>query len=544
MTGRSSAAIAAIGVTVTSAVLLSIAPERRPWRTGREVAGFRAAPSDGATPMPLADPVAAQAPLAAERTALPGEADEGGAPPVEPPLPPPGGARLLVVDAATRLPFEGDVTVRFLHETRFAEQQGGGTIAATLTPGAWDAVVTARGFEPVELDRFVVVPGKFTELGTVGLGRGSGAIEGDVIARHLTSDESVLVELFGAGRARCGDCVGAEAPGSCCGFGDAVSTLTLPGDGRFRFPALAAGVYWLRASEPSQRIVDAVRIELRRGGTAWQLLEVSAPTVARFELRHERGGLFTGDWNHVHHERSAEIVFELRRDGATVGTTSFVPEPDDVRPTIGGPLLPDTARLVAALDAAPGGRSWEELSRGLQLSFDLGAISWGRPAGGARSDLEVPPDAKRIDRAREEGDGLLVDLAAPGLEGVALELLRVRPDCFEITPLPRAPLTVIVRCGGYASDELPLDLRHGQFQPLIVALRMPPERQAELDQVALSVPASCIACHDRAGTTTNLTIGRDLVLSLGDGVFEIVPNVEVESGSLTVEELPPATSDD
>src|SRR5262249_58066385 len=76
----------------------------------------------------------------------------------------------------------------------------------------------------------------------------------------------------------------------------------------------------------------------------------------------------------------------------------------------------------------------------------------------ARGTL-VAPTLERIDRERHEGDALVFDCAEPGADGVELSLTAIRPDLHEIRPLPRLELTVVVTCGEYASDEVPIHLR-------------------------------------------------------------------------------------
>src|SRR5262249_43645266 len=156
---------------------------------------------------------------------------------------------------------------------------------------------------------FDVRPGETLELGTIALGRGTGVIEGQVSARHLAHGENVVVELLGEGRSPCDRCLALlEKPeeqrktpfGADCAFSEDRDRIAVHGSGPFRFEHLAAGIYWLRAFEEEQRIVAARRIEIERGGRVWSDLDVSAPTKARFELRHAGGGLFTGAWSAVH----------------------------------------------------------------------------------------------------------------------------------------------------------------------------------------------------------------------------------------------------
>jgi hypothetical protein len=311
----------------------------------------------------------------------------------------------------------------------------------------------------------------------------------------------VVVQLFGDGRSPCDLCrprpqaspppdgdtaVPAEHADCACGYKPELDELPLLGDRRFRFGHLAAGVYWIRAFDPSQRIVEAKRIELGRGGSSWVELDVTPPTSVRVELRHgsqNRSGLFTGEWASVHHEQPAPIVFTFRRDGKDVGEVRVGPQPDDVRSTMGGPIIP------LPEDPAKAREAWWGQVVSSQISLDLGRwfMNGLRVDGGPE---------ERLDRERKEGDALAFDCAEPELSNVALAIERLRADLFEVKPLPRAQLAVVVSCGHYASDEIPIDLRYDSFGPLVVSLFPSKDWIEQSKTIAQGPPASCAACHD------------------------------------------------
>jgi len=445
-------------------------------------------------------------------------------------LPPPGLVLLEVVDARTLARIEA-VKIRFLNEARFAEYGGSGSVQTILTAGHWDASVAAVGYEPARLAGFDVVVGEAQALGRIALERGNGVVEGRVVARHLSGDAPVTVELFGDGRSPCDACLAAangangagggddseraQKLGVDCGYRDDRDAIAATGDRAFRFAHLAAGVYWLRASDPQQRIVESRRIEIGRSGYVWQELDVCAPTFARFELRHERGGLFTGVWTSSHRPKPAPIHYEFRRGGQPVGAVEFTPSADDTLASVGPPIvIPAGESATPGVETASGAlleyyaaarsfdhtrinevmvRNYEAAQR--QSWFDRGAAT-----------VELPL-LERLDRDRREGDGLHFDFAEPGCDGVALTLQPLRPDLHEVRPLPRLELTVVVTCGEYVSDEIALDLRADWFHPIVVTMRPQPAAAGDLPAAHAQARGMCASCHtDSAAKSTKLDV--------------------------------------
>jgi len=426
-------------------------------------------------------------------------------------LPAAGKVHLKVADVRTQAELE-HVRVRYATESRFAESSGDREITTTLTSGPWEASVSVTGFEPARLGPFEVKPGETLELGTIALGRGVGVIEGQVTALHAGRDHPIVVQLYGDGRSPCDRCLGLlERPpeeskadrggapvapfGSDCAFSDARDELTLQGGGAFRFEHLAAGIYWLRASDPAQRIVEARRIELGRGGRYWQNLDVSAPTKARFELRHDGGGLFTGAWSAIHAANPAAIHYEFRRRGRTVAGVDVAPTADDCLASVGPPIaIPgrerqpsvnlNEGRYIVRFFSTIKTEGWSSVQV-VRLLYQDGK-GW----------VEAPADPDdRDDRTRKEGDALLVDGGEPDCDPGQLTAKALRPDLHEIAPLPRAELSVIVSCGDYKSDETPINLCSDPFEPFVLALKLRDEIQTRLPEIRKGPPASCNACH-------------------------------------------------
>jgi len=464
--------------------------------------------SSDAAALPLAPAAGAESErLAATREAEAAQAGEANA--AASPLPAAGKVHLKVADVRTQAELE-HVRVRYATETRFAESSGDREITTTLTSGSWEASVSVTGFEPARLGPFEVKAGETLELGTIALGRGVGVIEGQVTALHAGRDHPIVVQLYGDGRSPCERCLGLlERPpeqqkaerggapvapfGSDCAFSDARDELTLQGGGAFRFAHLAAGIYWLRASDPAQRIVEARRIELGRGGRVWENVDVSAPTQARFELRHDGGGLFTGAWSAIHAANPAAIHYEFRRRGRTVAGVDVTPTADDCLASVGPPIaIPGRERQPEV--TMQEGRYLMRFFSSVQVQ---GAPSVGRLfySDGKGWVAQVADPDDRDDRTRKEGDALLVDGGEPDCDASQLQAKALRPDLHEIAPLPRAELSVIVSCGDYKSDETPINLCSDPFEPFVVALKLRDEIQTRLPEIRKGPPASCNACH-------------------------------------------------
>ncbi|MBL8842195.1 MAG: sigma-70 family RNA polymerase sigma factor [Planctomycetes bacterium] len=509
---------------------------------------------------PLADPASvAHAPLAdaalpeAQREAAQRDGDPNAA---VSELPQAGRVTFTLVDEESGLPIGSDVQVRFLADARFAEHGDGATIDVGLTAGRWSALVEARGYEPLLLPDFTVEPAVQLALGPFALSRGHGVIEGEVIARHLPDDAPVQVELRGRGRRRCADCRAAvqaaaqaaerateeeliaesnDAPQHGCGDGDDPTWFTLSRTRRFRFTGLAEGSYFLRAFDPARRDVAQVRVDVARGGYTWQALDVSAPTHLVVELRHARGALFGGDWATFHREERAPIEFLVERDAKRIAEGTFVPEGEAVRASVGPPLvlLPAMANGENEANGTLQERAVVQIMRLLQTrveSTTRHAFLTDFEGSPIYREMTASPWPDRIDRERAAEDALRVAVQEPQLEPIGLDVVAKRSDAFLIGPLPRAQLSLTVRCGGYESAPVALDLRYGEPLPQVVALEMTERRREELAWIALPEPDSCTQCHEqRRGQTITFDFGS---ISFGDGAVFTVDGGEGASAGV------------
>ena len=496
-----------------------------------------------ATEGPLARPTSvADGQLASpERAAVAAEDGTGGGngPHADAASLPPGEVAFRIVDGESGRPLDG-VSIRFLHDTRFAQYDGSGEGRAKLSSGSWTARVTAAGFEPADLGGFTVAIGAVTELATIALARGGGRIEGRVTARQLSGNGGVVVELRGAGRAPCEECRRREealghfkerletmteaerqeaesrpppTPGDCCGWGPKLTTLPLAGGGDFAFRGLAAGVYWLRAVDPVAALVDSRRVEIGRNGAAWVELEISAPTTLAVELRHADGHHFTGAWTTPHRAEPAAIAFKVRLGEKASGQAVAQPSVDDVLLTM-GPPIPIGAQEEAASEAEGGLlralrtaldlKVVEEEERRVSLDALLSFATVHHEAAALLVELEScsmiegQVERDRLDRAREESDALVADDPPPDLPVVELTAQAERPERFLLGPLPREQLMVEVKCGRFASEPIAVDLRFGFVGPLVVTMVGADDGSGHASRLE-GVAASCMSCHDAGG---------------------------------------------
>jgi len=532
--GLATASLVVAGVGTSSSWLPLLGVRAAPNRIEQpQLAGGPGAADQGELPQPVAA-------LAAQREAVAREGDGAGGNGVAVALPPAGTVKLQVVDRDTGAPLDGDVSIRFLSDKRFAAHDGGGAVSVALTAGRWTARVQARGYEPADVDAFEVVAGAEKGLGAIALARGNGVIEGDIVARHLGGAEPVVVELRGLGRRRCDGCVAGVPqegePRHGCGQGDEPTWFRLEGERRFRFDGLAEGSYFLRAFDPKQRIVDLRRIDLARGGYLWQELEVTAPTLARFELRHTHGALFQGDWQSVHSHTPAPITFELLRGEQVVARAEIATLPDDVRVSVGEPavmLAKDAAAEQALL--ASGDALHAQFAEQLITQFVRVEMASQLKFGGFNMVWASGGEDGRLDRERQEGDTLLFDVPVPAIEAVAIEAVKLRADSFELTPLPREVLSVKVRCGGYESDPIAVDLRFGEPLPTVIALHPSEQRLQELAWLALGQPESCTSCHEqrRADSSAiwSFNGGEGIEISIGSELLKQAITTSPEGAS-------------
>ncbi len=521
MSMKTAATLAAAGLIAAGSIFILPDAFQRMKRTITPI--FVA--SAGASPplTPQAPETQAEDPVSARRDSI--EDDPSSEKPANPPadLPPPGTVTFHVVGAEQGNELDA-VTIRLLNERRFACYEGPGNGSVRLTAGSWSARVESRGREPVVLDSFVVLENSPSDLGWIPLARGAGTIAGRVSALHLTGDGEVIVELFGGGRGPCDQCEAralalaqleesiklateeelarleahpSASPGSCCGFYEASSAIALKGGGEFEFRNLAQGGYWLRAYEPSTKLVDTRRVDVARHGQEFVELDVSLPVFAEVVLRHDRGAAFLGDWESPHRESPALIQFDVKLAERARATGRFHPSVESVRRSIGPPLHLDAVEANRS-DLSPVCDYYVRSSVQTATIVSLSQIhyTFANEVILDQVGLEgvwMSEGADRLDRERTADDALALEAGAPSLEGVELEVKEKEPGWFVVGPLPRSLLSLEVSCGNYVSEAISIDLRYGEPQPELITMHL----LASVEEVLrLGPPASCRTCHD------------------------------------------------
>jgi hypothetical protein len=227
-----------------------------------------------------------------------------------------GIGRLIVraVDATTNEPLRY-FGVRLVSDTRFASERSHDTsdeIELPLTPDTYSIVVSAPGYESVELPPAKVTADETNRLAPANLRPGSGSIWVDVSAAAFAG-RSLYVELIGAGRRpceRCADTVDATAasdararawerttPCASCGFAREQSRLPLSVSPNVEFASLGSGNYALRVSDDHGLTVCQEReLVLRNGERARVAFDVSSLRFVELECFDTDGRSLTEEW--------------------------------------------------------------------------------------------------------------------------------------------------------------------------------------------------------------------------------------------------------
>lgn len=395
-------------------------------------------------------------------------------------VPPNGALALRVVDGATGelLP---KASLRALSTSRFATSDlAPAEGELRLTAGEWDLAIRADGYEPLLLAKQSVAADGRLELGTLALSRGTATLEGRVVRHGSTANRRAFVELRGAGRSACPRCGDATvepvqdetlAPDAqllpkspCCGFFWDRSLVEVGADGRFRFDRLAAGWYFVRPLDESSRLQPTVAVEVARGAHQSLELHLAPPQTLDLRLRDGDGAPFVGVWAPDSDSLPPPIHFDLVFEHIAV-TLDGGTDGEAVRRRHGPPPLEGQAELSPAESEQDG-----------FLYSDSIASSIGLPGGDFQARL-----AGIADRQRTDADALLPRPETPGLASCEFVIARPAPDRFLLRNLPAARLSLQVRCQGFASERIEVDLADSPREPLEVVLRLLPPPADESD---------------------------------------------------------------
>lgn len=446
------------------------------------------------------------------------------------------------------------VTTRFLSLERFAEVSGKGSQEIVLTPGVYEASLSAKGYEPVTLASFNVNRNEGTDLGTIALRRGTGRIEGQVLAHHLRSDEPVVLELYGDGRHRCLDCASIEpahrnagegidpssenaeeeeeevadptSPPDCefCGYQKDKSVLSRHAGELFSFPALSQGTYFLRAFQKDREPIGKVhRVEILEGRWEWLDLDFSPSTTVEFELVDPEGFpvhiAATEPMSFVFSHRGLEVARARHGRNVTHLTRSYTR------------LVSSLLKMQASNKSPDSGTPSNGSSLWSQNLLDPSQIR-----------VDLASSAPVRDRRREPEDSLLPPAnRKPDLGTVYMEATRWSGNLFQVDGIPRKVWTVRGEGRQTSSEEVLVDLRDGH--PRRVQLVLSPRSNgitdwAQLDSLALDANSTFL-------NATSLLVNRSRssrdFSSHGDGpsplgllssgiTYYAVGGAEIESG--------------
>lgn len=388
---------------------------------------------------------------------------------------PPGLLRFQVAEAASGTLLNG-VTVSLESTQRFARFEANSADAVVdvpLSPGAYRIVLTCEGFDPHEADGAVIVSAERTDLGTLYLERGRAELAGKIAAPVAPGSE-LRVELFGAGRNPCPQCVQEDPHCARCGYGEAFSLQTVDAGQRFDFGALAAGEYQLWVRDAALRTVAMRRLELEAGERRWLELEVN--TVDLLVLTQTVSGEpMEGEWLEDGELWAAAIRYAFMQEQLCLASAELQPPGE----------RPGAEPEEVMVDEGEG----EEIAAPTEAQ--------------RRAELhpgETQPDAdSRIDVARRPYISIWPRIVPTGPTTAPLSAKRLGLGLALIRSVPVDATALIVTCGPSFSIPQPLDLANWDGEPIVVVLMDRCGMDSEtMQQMELK---TCNACHALPAST-------------------------------------------
>jgi hypothetical protein len=355
--------------------------------------------------------------------------------------------RLVVraVDALSNEPLRS-FGARLASETRFADEHSrdaSGELELPLSPDTYSIVISAPGYESLELAPARVAADETNRLEPARLRPGSGRILVDVLGA-LSDGRRLQVELIGAGRRpceHCGDAVdpvvaNAErtaallawdrvAPCPACGFASKGSRVAVGASQHAEFGNLASGNYALRVSDGSGlTICEPSELTLREGAVAQIAFDLSSLRYVELEFLDTDGRSLSEEWRLRLADTSDEVE-EIVVEGNGMRVTSIALEFRD-----------EAANLMATASFVP------PLPRG-SVGFSIGV-------GGGRAAFRLA--RATFDRARGPDDKLWPEPAAArfGPATVACELGN--DGLARVGPLPSSRLELLASIAHFAAD--------------------------------------------------------------------------------------------
>jgi hypothetical protein len=395
--------------------------------------------------------------------------------------------KLRVVDAQTEQPLD-KITLRALNDARYAVWKGDRDADVRLTAGTWDLAVEVEGYEPKLRSAIAIRTEAVTDLGIVGLERGTAEIYGTLRRAGVPADARAFVELRGDGRGPCPQCrppyaaldddgEATQFPASkCCGYFFDRSFLEVGADGRFEFRGHAAGTYFLRPMDAVPRVQPTLHVSVVRGERRRVELDLGEETGVVLNLTDARGHPFAGRWKEDGSEQPEAIHFTLDVDGVEISCDA-VPDPDLLRNALGAPrhfderhertYAAEMERMEAGLrNEAVDRRARDVVTHGPPCNQREDAAHAAAPSmdSSRRAELELLSDAlaksnsPRSDRERAKNDALLPDPPTPGFGWLEIGMAQLGPAAYRVSYLPASRVKVGARCAGIVAEPVEADL--------------------------------------------------------------------------------------
>ena len=219
------------------------------------------------------------------------------------------------------------IRVRALSDTRFANERSdgtGGQVFVGMTPGTYDLLVSADGYDSLELPAVFIASGAIVRFDPVQLPPGSGRIVVDVIGERAL--DGLSVELIGAGRHPCALCSAdvengvhvavafpaeRKTPCAACGFARDRSLLPITGKPCVEFSNLAREKYVLRLVGAGGEVIgDAREFELACGEAQRVTLDAAHWRMVEVEIADTDGVSLAAEWA----RRLAALESEVEQD--------------------------------------------------------------------------------------------------------------------------------------------------------------------------------------------------------------------------------------
>lgn len=346
-----------------------------------------------------------------------------------------GSMRLEVADRDTHQELE-DLTIRLLSNDRFAELQTSSPVETSLSVGTYRAVVMKPGYDPLEIQPFVIEADALQDLGRHFLLPGSAVLEGVVRAPLAVAGPLLQIELSGRGIE--------------------TQIKEVKRYENFRFDLLPADDYHLivRSSEKSTLFLQ--NLQLETGERKWLDLDLKFIDVD-IALTGSDNEPFDGNWTENNTRYADQILFYFFADSFCCATATAQPW---------DPFWPSKE---------------DDDSEFPNDAFHIGS------AGGHN------PPTDRVDRKRHRGQSLWPPPLKPNLRTEPLPIERRSSGLYRISNVPLISNMLFASCGPYFTEYLRIDLQNWDGKPIPLKIWQRCGASSEMLEGATQI--TCNSCH-------------------------------------------------